>query len=247
MELTANGVRLHYEVSGRGPAVVLLHGNGANLHFFDALTTLLEPLYTVYRLDSRRHGESEKTKEISYDLLAQDTAAFIQALGLSRPALIGSSDGGITGLLLAIGWPGLLSCAVVCGANTHPRKLKRWFYWAFRLGGMKPGQQTLRMVAQQPDITPQQLASIRTPVLVMAGEKDITLPGHQREIAAAIPGAQLCILPGEGHVSYLKKPQVFLAHAGEFLRAHAGGHWERRGQKAPAMGKEGKNHDTPAI
>ena len=63
MELTANGVRLHYEVSGRGPAVVLLHGNGANLHFFDALTTLLEPLYTVYRLDSRRHGESEKTKE----------------------------------------------------------------------------------------------------------------------------------------------------------------------------------------
>ena len=75
----------------------------------------------VYRLDSRRHGESEKTKEISYDLLAQDTAAFIQALGLSRPALIGSSDGGITGLLLAIGWPGLLSCAVVCGANTHPR------------------------------------------------------------------------------------------------------------------------------
>ena len=199
MELTANGVRLHYEVSGRGPAVVLLHGNGANLHFFDALTALLEPLYTVYRLDSRRHGESEKTKEISYDLLAQDTAAFIQALGLSRPALIGSSDGGITGLLLAIGWPGLLSCAVVCGANTHPRKLKRWFYWAFRLGGMKPGQQTL------------------------------------------------CILPGEGHVSYLKKPQVFLAHAGEFLRAHAGGHWERRGQKVPAMGKEGKNHDTPAI
>lgn len=221
MELAANGVRLHYEVSGRGHAAVPLHGNGANLHFFDALTALLEPLYTVYRLDSRRHGKSEKTKEISCDLLAQDTAAFIQALGLSRPALTGSSDGGITGLLLAVGWPGLLSCAVVCGANTHPRKLKRWFYWAFRLGGMKPGQQTLRMAARQLDITPQQLASIRTPVLVMAGEKDIMLPGHQQEIAAAIPGAQLCILPGEGHVSYLKKPQVLLAHAGEFLRAHA--------------------------
>jgi pimeloyl-ACP methyl ester carboxylesterase len=101
-------------------------------------------------------------------LLAQDTAAFIQELGLSRSARIGSSDGGVTGLLLAIGWPGLLSCAVVCGSNTHPRKLKRWFYWAFRLGGMKPGQQTLRMVARQSDITPQQLASICTPVLVMA-------------------------------------------------------------------------------
>ena len=84
MELTANGVRLHDEVSGQGPAVVLLHGNGANLHFFDALTALLEPRYTVYRLDSRRHGKSEKTKESSYDLMAQDAAAFIQALGLSR-------------------------------------------------------------------------------------------------------------------------------------------------------------------
>ena len=88
MELTANGVCLHDEVSGQGPTVVLLHGNGANLHFFDALTALLEPRYTVYRLDSRRHGKSEKTKEISYDLMAQDTAAFIQALGLSRRAAL---------------------------------------------------------------------------------------------------------------------------------------------------------------
>lgn len=185
MELTANGVRLHYEVSGRGPAVVLLHGNGANLHFFDALTTLLEPLYTVYRLDSRRHGESEKTKEISYDLLAQDTAAFIQALGLSRPALIGSSDGGITGLLLAIGWPGLLSCAVVCGANIAPAQAEALVLLGIQTGRHEAGPADAAHVAQQPDITPQQLASIRTPVLVMAGEKDITLPGHQREIAGS--------------------------------------------------------------
>ena len=89
VELTANGVRLHDEVSGKGPAVVLLHGNGADLHFFDALTALLEPRYTVYRLDSRRHG-----KEISYDLMAQDTAAFIQALGLSRRAALYSARRG---------------------------------------------------------------------------------------------------------------------------------------------------------
>lgn len=94
MELTANGVRLHDEVSGQGPTVVLLHGNGANLHFFDALTDLLEPWYTVYRLDSRRHGKSEKTKEISYDLMAQDAAAFIQALGLSRRTALYSARRG---------------------------------------------------------------------------------------------------------------------------------------------------------
>ena len=73
VELTANGVRLHDEVSGKGPAVVLLHGNGADLHFFDALTALLEPRYTVYRQDSRRHGKSEKNQR---DQLRFDGAGY---------------------------------------------------------------------------------------------------------------------------------------------------------------------------
>lgn len=217
--IQCNGIHIHYEVSGSGPAVLLLHGNSADLHFFDALTEKLRGDYTVYRMDSRCHGQSEKTGDLNYDLMTQDTAAFIKALDIHRPALIGSSDGGITGLLLSIAHPGLLSCHVPCGANATVAGLKRWFYWMFRLGYLKTRSPMFGMVVQQPDITPQQLKSITTPTLVMAGSRDIMTNAHTRYLARAIPGARLCLLPGETHTSYLRKPDVFMAHAGAFLDA----------------------------
>lgn len=223
MDIRANGVTLHYEKSGSGPPVILLHGNSSNLHFFDGLLPHLENQYTVYRLDSRCHGKSEKTSEIGYDNMVQDTLEFIKELDIDRPALIGSSDGGIIGLLLTIQEPALLACNIACGANTHPDKLKRWFYWMFRLASNKWGHPVplFRMVVEQPDIKDQQLATITTPTLIMAGSKDITIPGHQEEIAAAIPNAALCIMTRETHTSYFKKPEIFIKNAGPFLHTHA--------------------------
>ena len=217
-----NGIDIHYQVSGSGPAVLLLHGNSADLHFFDPLAEKLQVDYTVYRMDSRCHGKSEKTREIDYDLMMADTAAFIEALSIQRPALIGSSDGGITGLLLCIAHPRLLSCHIPCGANTTVAGLKRWFYWMFKLGYLKTRSPLFQMVVEQPDIPPEELAKITTPTLVMAGSRDIMTNAHTRELAAAIPGAELCILQGQSHTSYLKHPEVFLAHAGGFLNAHIG-------------------------
>lgn len=60
MDCTVNGVRLHYEKSGAGPPVVLLHGNGESGEIFDKLTPALSITRTVYTLDSRCHGQSEK-------------------------------------------------------------------------------------------------------------------------------------------------------------------------------------------
>lgn len=219
MNIKVNGVTLNYEKAGKGPPVILLHGNSADLHFFDRLLPLLENQYTVYRLDSRCHGKSEKATEISYDLMAQDTACFINQLGIERPTIIGSSDGGIIGLLLTIQYPTLLSCNIACGANTHPDKLKRWFYWMFKLASKKWGKPlpVLRIVVEQPDIKECELNTITTPTLIVAGSKDITLPEHQKEIASAIPDAELCILQGETHTSYFKKPEVFIKNTSDFL------------------------------
>lgn len=215
--LNCNNVDINYEVCGTGPAVVLLHGNSADLHFFDALTEQLQGSYTVYRMDSRCHGKSEKTKEISYDLMMRDTVDFIQKLKLHRPALIGSSDGGITGLLLTIHYSNLLSCHIPCGANTSVAGLKRWFYWMFKLGYLKTRSPLFKMVVEQPEITVQELATIITPTLVMAGSRDIMTNAHTKALAEAIPGAQLCLMQGETHTSYLKKPERFMRGAAGFL------------------------------
>lgn len=218
--ITCNNVQLHYERSGSGPEVLLLHGNSSDLQFFDALTKKLEDRYTVYRMDSRCHGKSEKAKAIDYTIMMEDTAAFIQALGLSRPALIGSSDGGITGLLLTIYHPNLVSCHIPCGANTTVRGLKRWFYWMFKLAAMKSRAPVFRMVVEQPDISASDLASIVTPTLIMAGTRDIMTNEHSKEIADSIPGAALCLMQGQTHTSYLKNPEIFLQYANDFLDTH---------------------------
>ena len=103
-----NGVSICYEQQGGGRPVILLHGNGGST---TPLTVDKKALgsYTVYAPDSRGHGHSGKAGPLSYEQLASDTAELIRVLGLEKPMLYGFSDGGIVGLLVASGWPGLLS------------------------------------------------------------------------------------------------------------------------------------------
>lgn len=113
-----NGVSICYEQQGGGRPVILLHGNGGSHHTFDGLIKRLSASYTVYAPDSRGHGHSGKAGPLSYEQLASDTAELIRVLGLEKPMLYGFSDGGIVGLLVASGWPGLLSKLAVSGANS---------------------------------------------------------------------------------------------------------------------------------
>jgi pimeloyl-ACP methyl ester carboxylesterase len=63
MIIQVNGTALFYEKSGAGSPVILLHGNGEDHHIFDALAAKLESGFTVYSVDSRNHGQSEKTDD----------------------------------------------------------------------------------------------------------------------------------------------------------------------------------------
>lgn len=212
-----NGVPIYYEAVGQGPPVVLVHGNGEDHHIFDALAHSLQKRYTVYLPDSRDHGQSGRVEQLHYADMAADMAGLITRLGLQKPVFIGFSDGGIVGLLLAIHHPGLLEKLVVCGANTSPAQLKSWFRLLLRLELPLAKDSKVRLMLTEPDITPEQLAAIRTPTLVLAGRRDILPEKDTRAIAAAIPNAVLRILPGENHVSYLKDHRRLLAVAKPFL------------------------------
>lgn len=68
------------------------------------------------------------------------------------------------------------------------------------------------------------LHEIAVPTLVIAGEEDLASPlSHSREIAAAIPGARLEILPGQGHQPFQEVPGEWNALVGAFLAATGGG------------------------
>lgn len=203
MFIKANGKKLHYEVTGKGEPLILLHGNGENLHIFEEATAILKDFFTVYALDFAGHGESEAVKELHYAEHAADVYAFIRALSLEKPMLYGFSDGGIVGLMLAYQHPEVLGRLAVSGANLEPKGLKRMPRLGMQLRYAFLHDARTKMMLQEPSIQAADLEAITVPTLVLAGEFDLIKDDHTRFIASHIPDSTLQILKGETHGSYV--------------------------------------------
>lgn len=203
MIIEINGMKLFYEKQGSGPPLILLHGNGEDHHIFDEATEALACQWTVYRPDTRGHGQSEKAEELHYSDMAQDTVDFIKAMGLDKPVLYGFSDGGITGLLVAAMEPELLSGLIISGANLQPRGMKPLYYWFFKLLSLFSQKPALILMLTEPDMRRSDLQRIQIPVYITAGEKDMIREPHTRFIAENIQNSRLIILEGEKHGTYV--------------------------------------------
>ena len=110
----ANGIDIHYLDQGRGEPLVLLHGGVVSTNPIwagvpVAYASHLDPLAEHFRViapDTRGCGRAAHTDgPISFDLLADDVAALIEALGLERPLVAGFSEGAITATVLGIRHP----------------------------------------------------------------------------------------------------------------------------------------------
>ena len=201
--LSVNGVTIYYETAGEGDPVILLHGNGGShkdLH--TEIRQLTEAGYRVYAPDSRGQGKSSSAEEYHYADMADDVFCLIQEWKLDKPALYGWSDGGIIGLLTEIRHPGTLGALAISGANVSPDGLEDSFLNPIRFISPVAGSLT-QMILNEPNISADELASIRIPVLVTAGSDDIVKREHTEMIAASIPDAELMILEGESHGSYI--------------------------------------------
>lgn len=114
-----HGAKLYVEKFGHGPPVLFLHGG---LMFFDNSFANQRDYFAAYRtvigIDQRSHGHSpDGDWTLSYQLMADDTAAIIRQLGLGAVDVVGISDGGNIALLLARDHPDLVRRMVVSGAN----------------------------------------------------------------------------------------------------------------------------------
>lgn len=222
MFVHVNGVRIYYRVTGRGPAVILVHGNGENHTIFDETAALLSQNYTVYAMDSRGHGKSTAVEHISYQDMASDVVSLIEKLDLKRPAYCGFSDGGILGLLIAGQNLGLLSGMVLCGANAYPEGMKRRWLRLFSLISRFDKDPKLRMMLKEPQITEEELEKIDLPTLILAGEHDMISEDHTRYLASKIRGSRLVIVPGENHGSYIVHSRKLYHLIKDFLEEVSG-------------------------
>jgi pimeloyl-ACP methyl ester carboxylesterase len=113
------GVRLYTQIYGHGPPIVFLHGGMA---FFDNSFAKQRDYFATYRtvvgIDQRGYGHSpDGPWSLSYQMMADDTAAVIDQLGLGSVDTVGHSDGANLALILARDHPKMVRHLVISGAN----------------------------------------------------------------------------------------------------------------------------------
>lgn len=217
MVITANGVDLFYEKSGGGEPLLLLHGNGEDHHIFDVLSAKLQNDFTLYAIDSRNHGQSEKTDVYSYETMAEDVYGFIQSLSLGKVHLLGFSDGAILSLLLAMRHEACVSKMALLGVNLTLADFTDESVRFIKETYETTHDPLFRMMLEQPDIALCDVRAVAVPALVVAGENDIFKPETFVDLAAALPKATLKIMCGHDHDSYIVDQDLLYPDLVHFL------------------------------
>lgn len=213
-----NGINLYYEVYGSGKPLILLHGNGGSINAFRYQIPFFEKLYRVIAIDSRLQGKSGGSPDsISYEMMASDFCVLLDSLKIDSAFVLGWSDGGISGLIMAMMCPNKIKKLAVSGANIVPDSSAVTYadilgiknFIAHNSTASKTEIALNKMMLYQPNIPFENLKQILCPVLVMAGDYDIIKPEHTLKIFQSIPNASLCIFPNSNHDVLQQHPELF--------------------------------------
>jgi pimeloyl-ACP methyl ester carboxylesterase len=229
------GFRMYCEIYGEGQPLLIIHGNGGSIENFASNIPYFSQKYKVIIADSRAQGKSaDPGDSLTYEMMADDLAALLDQLHVDSANVIGWSDGGINGLLLAIRHPGKVKKLAVTGANLVPdttavfqeiwdmvrpmyakMKEKKW-------GDMSPMERTgyklVRLLCDQPRIPLSDLHGIQCPSLVIGGDHDVIKPAHTMLIADNIPHSYLWILPNSGHSTPVVYAGLFNSTVDDFFK-----------------------------
>lgn len=117
MQITVNGLKVHYTFDGPegAPVVTMSNSLASNLSMWDPQIPVLTPRYRVLRYDTRGHGGTDAPAgPYSLDDLTEDLRALLQALGITRTHFVGLSMGGMIGQIMALKYPQMLQSLALC-------------------------------------------------------------------------------------------------------------------------------------
>lgn len=218
MDINVNNIDIYYEKSGKGRPLIMLHGNGESGKIFKKAASVLENDFTVYLPDSRDHGKSQVTNDLSYDNMAKDIFEFIKKLEIKEPVICGFSDGAITALLLAINHPEIPKAVIACGANSSPKGLKENIRFFMKLNYFFTRSTKTKMMLTQPNISREMLKKITCPALITCGSNDMIKESDSRFIANSIKRSEFRVLKGENHGSYIVNSKKIAAIINDFCK-----------------------------
>ncbi len=227
------GFKMYAETYGSGQPLLIIHGNGGSINNFIYQIPYFSRNYKVIVADSRAQGKSFDLKDsLTYEMMADDYAALLTAMKIDSAYVIGWSDGGINGLLLAIRHPEKVKKLAITGANLVPDntavpqeiwdmvrpsqaelKVK-----ANKTISEKAQLKLLNLLCDQPHISDTQLKTISCPALVIGGDHDVIKVEHTLHIYSTLSKAYLWILPNSGHSTPLVYKDEFNNKIDQFFK-----------------------------
>ena len=196
-----HGMQMYYEVSGQGDPLVVLHSAYMNIPSMGAILPKLAATHRVYALELQGHGRTNDVdRPITYANLADDVAAFMDAVGLAKADVFGYSMGAQAGLQLAIRHPGKVNKLVAASVAYDLRGWQPEFQAAIpqmtveMIVGM-PFHAEYRKLAPNPEGFPAlaeklialehqpmaweaEVSKVQVPVLLIAGDADVATLEH---------------------------------------------------------------------
>jgi pimeloyl-ACP methyl ester carboxylesterase len=219
-----NGMEMYYEVSGEGDPLIVLHGSYMNIPSMGKIIPKLAETHKVYALEFQGHGRTtDIDRPITYPNLADDVAAFMDAVGLPKADVLGYALGAIAGLQLTI---------------RHPEKVNRLIFvsGAYDFEGWQPA---FREFIPQMNVD----MFLKMPVLVDAYKKLAPNPDGFAALAQKLIAIETEPLALEEDVKKIKAPvliivgdsdAVTLEHAAKMFKLLGGGVMGDMGKPLPA-------------
>ena len=212
--VTVNGMQMYYEVSGAGDPLVVLHGAYMNIPTMGAIVPMLAKTHKVYAVELQGHGRTtDIARPITYQNLADDVAAFMDAVGLARADVFGYSMGAVAGLQLAIRHPAKVNRLVLASGaydvegwqpefktmipSMTPDMLKdtplpaEYRKLAPNPNGFPELARKLIALEKEPMAWEAEVKALKTPVLIISGDADVATLEHTVKLFRLLGGGAM--------------------------------------------------------
>ncbi|WP_196257881.1 alpha/beta fold hydrolase [Pelagibacterium limicola] len=247
-----NGMQMYYEVSGEGDPLIVLHGAYMNIDTMGEIIPMLAESRKIYAIEFQGHGRTtDIDRPITYPNLADDIAAFMDEVGLEKADVFGYSMGAAAGLQFAIRHPKRIGKLAAASVSYDARGWQPAFLEFIPMMTPEffvdtPMEDEYRKLAPNPDGFPalveklialehepmaweDDVKKLETPVLVIAGDADVTTLEHtvalfrllggggMGDMGEPLPESRLAILPASSHTAVIDQAEILRSFVIDFL------------------------------
>ena len=218
------GIKMYCEIYGSGKPLLMIHGNGGSIKSFQKNIPYFAARYQVIVADSRSQGKSvDGGDSLTFEMMADDEAALLDALHIPSAYVIGWSDGGINALLLAMRHPEKVIKLAATGANLWPdasafapglweKDKKHYDADKDKPRNTEKERNDWKLFLldwNEPHIALSDLHSVHCPSLIICGDHDLISIEHTVQIFENIPQGELWVVPNSGHATLIEHTDDF--------------------------------------